>query len=112
MQALVSGADLEPLRTLVSAWQRELATMPPGCFGLRLDEYLRSSDDIARFARLMSDVIKRLRDDPERPKTLEEALRIRDFIQSQNAEPGASPNGGPATPLDNSEVAEGPPSVS
>ena len=29
-----------------------------------------------------------------------------------NAEPGASPNGGPATPLGNSGVTEGPPSVS
>jgi len=28
------------------------------------------------------------------------------------AEPGASPNGGPATPVGNSEVTEGPPSVS
>jgi len=29
-----------------------------------------------------------------------------------NAEPGAAPNGGPATPVGNSEVTEGPPSVS
>jgi hypothetical protein len=29
-----------------------------------------------------------------------------------NAEPGAAPNGGPATPVGNSGVAEGPPSVS
>ena len=30
----------------------------------------------------------------------------------QSAEPGASPNGGPATRLTDSEVTEGPPSVS
>ena len=30
----------------------------------------------------------------------------------QELEPGAAPNGGPATPLDNSGVTEGPPSVS
>jgi hypothetical protein len=31
---------------------------------------------------------------------------------SRNAEPGAAPNGGPAAPVDNSNVTEGPPSVS
>ncbi len=30
----------------------------------------------------------------------------------KNAEPGAAPNGGPATPVGNSRVTEGPPSVS
>lgn len=29
-----------------------------------------------------------------------------------DAEPGAAPNGGPATPLGNSDITEGPPSVS
>jgi hypothetical protein len=33
-------------------------------------------------------------------------------LQSTQAEPGAPPNGGPATPSGNSEVPEGPPSVS
>ena len=34
------------------------------------------------------------------------------FIADMRAERGASPNGGPATPVGNSEVTEGPPSVS
>jgi len=34
------------------------------------------------------------------------------LIKSQPAEPGASPNGGPASPLGNSGVSGGPPSVS
>jgi hypothetical protein len=34
------------------------------------------------------------------------------FGEGRPAQPGASPNGGPATPLGNSGVAEGPPSVS
>ncbi|MEI8289305.1 MAG: hypothetical protein WCH99_07515 [Verrucomicrobiota bacterium] len=43
---------------------------------------------------------------------------LRELIDSlieaimNKSEPGATPNGGPATPLDNSEVPEGPPSVS
>jgi hypothetical protein len=37
-----------------------------------------------------------------------------DFFEAkgQNTEPGAPPNGGPTTPLGNSRVTEGPPSVS
>ena len=31
---------------------------------------------------------------------------------TKNAEPGATPNGGPAAPVDNSSATEGPPSVS
>jgi hypothetical protein len=37
---------------------------------------------------------------------------LRRQMQVGNAEPGAPPNGGPATPFGNSGVAEGPPSVS
>jgi hypothetical protein len=33
-------------------------------------------------------------------------------VRRRTAQPGAPPNGGPALPLDNSEVTEGPPSVS
>jgi hypothetical protein len=35
----------------------------------------------------------------------------RPILFYQNAEPGAAPNGGPATPVGNSGVSEGPPSV-
>lgn len=34
------------------------------------------------------------------------------FGNTQNAEPGAPPNGGPVTPVGNTRVPEGPPSVS
>jgi hypothetical protein len=39
-------------------------------------------------------------------------VRFRPFSRTQIAEPGAAPNGGPATRLGNSGVAQGPPSVS
>jgi len=35
-----------------------------------------------------------------------------DAIPQPNSEPGASPNGGPVAPVDNSSGTEGPPSVS
>ena len=38
--------------------------------------------------------------------------RLEGELQSENAEPGASPNGGPAMRSGNSEVGGGPPSVS
>src|SRR5207237_1259383 len=40
------------------------------------------------------------------------ALRQRSVDAKKNAEPGAAPKGGPATPLGNSGVSKGPPSVS
>ena len=45
---------------------------------------------------------------------LQEALCYSAFrmLKSKTAEPVASPNGGPAAPVTNSEVTEGPPSVS
>jgi hypothetical protein len=57
------------------------------------------------------------------PEGLQRGLAILDALTEQailtegrmfgrNAEPGAAPNGGPATPLGNSGVMEGPPSVS
>jgi hypothetical protein len=50
-------------------------------------------------------------------KDLESSLRLygldwRGGAIERRAEPGASPNGGPATQLGNSSVTEGPPSVS
>lgn len=44
--------------------------------------------------------------------TLVFALHRAARTHQQHAEPGASPNGDPATPLGNSEVTKGPPSVS
>ena len=40
------------------------------------------------------------------------AVRVVGPETESDAEPGAPPNGGPATPLDNSVVTKGPPSVS
>jgi len=40
------------------------------------------------------------------------AKRRRELLGASNAEPGTSPNGGPATPVGNSGVPGGPPSVS
>jgi hypothetical protein len=40
------------------------------------------------------------------------AVRVVGPETESDAEPGAAPNGGPATPLGNSGVTEGPPSVS
>ena len=37
---------------------------------------------------------------------------LKELREEEEAEPGAPPNGGSARPLDNSEVSEGPPSVS
>ena len=46
------------------------------------------------------------------PCKLEEMIRIFLVWANQSGEQAASPNGGPATRLGNSEVTEGPPSVS
>lgn len=40
------------------------------------------------------------------------ANRLAELMRTLSAEPGAAPNGGPATPVSNSGVTEGPPSVS
>jgi hypothetical protein len=111
MQTLVPSAQFEALRPLISAWQHELDTMPPGCFALQLGHYLTTRDRMAHFLRLFTEVIERLKRDPEKPNTLAEAYRIQEFVRSQMVEPGAAPNGGPATPVGNSAVTEGPPSV-
>jgi hypothetical protein len=47
-----------------------------------------------------------------REPTLEERCRELISFASEHAEPGASPNGGPAEPLGNSGIGGGPPSVS
>ena len=52
-----------------------------------------------------SDFVQRFLDDDDFPYDYWEAT-------SRNTEPGAAPNGGPATQLENSDVTEGPPSVS
>ena len=47
-----------------------------------------------------------------RQDAFEAARKIIQAYEETIAEPGAPPNGGPATPLGNSAVTEGPPSVS
>ena len=42
----------------------------------------------------------------------DQLIEVLEIRGDQKAEPGAAPNGGPATPSDNSEATGGPPSVS
>jgi len=65
----------------------------------------------------LSTVVSILTDSLERGAAALEAMTRESILAEgrplrEDAEPGASPNGGPAEPSDNSGVAEGPPSVS
>ena len=60
---------------------------------------------VIRVAESPSDFVQRFLDDDDFPYDYWEA-------KNRNTEPGAAPNGGPATPVDKSGVTKGPPSVS
>ncbi|MBM3878308.1 MAG: hypothetical protein FJ387_01070 [Verrucomicrobia bacterium] len=62
-------------------------------------------DVVVRVAESPSDFLQKLLEDDDFPYDYCDA-------KSRNVEPGAAPNGGPATPLGNSRVTEGPPSAS
>ena len=102
MEDLVYVSSESRRRGIDVGWYPDRA--PEGQFVIQL---LDLADLVTSYAKPIREF--RTRSVWEAKRQIEEFMRD---IQDTNAEPSAAPNGGPAMPLGNSDVTEGPPSVS
>jgi hypothetical protein len=103
-------------RAAYEALQSAFSQFPGGVLPVEIYERLRVFESMPK--RTRDEIERRYYDaDKETERCLARFIRERRsgyerLLTLRRAEPGAAPNGGPATPVGNSGVTEGPPSVS